>query len=120
MSQKLLHSRDTLARTPDVPSLTAVASPRTCQTIIGTKNDCAAAENIDGGRGRAVRATLQDSPADGAVTNIECQLEIGNNLLVIHDCGLYHKFGIKTKLDNADQLLLAKRARLVQKRFYKS
>ncbi len=46
MFQKYLHPRDALSRAANMPALAAIGAARTGKTIVGAKNDTAAAKNL--------------------------------------------------------------------------
>lgn len=72
MREKLFHARDPQSRGADIPALTAELATLRGETIVGWKNYCAAAEKF----GRFIDARLKDRPADGAVADIERQLNV--------------------------------------------
>jgi len=118
-----LHAGNPLAGAPDVPALAPISAPRARKAVVSTKNDRAAAQQING------FPVLQDGPANGTVADIKRQFQVGDAafsrrnsfrryFLGIHGWFWFNGIVIKTKLDNANWFTIRHADTPVQKRFF--
>ncbi len=116
MGEELLQSGNALPSGTGVAALAAVEAAFAGQTVVGTKGDGATTKNI--GRNSVLICTtgrsdgLQHGPAEGAVANIEGEMEVrigdsSGHKYYLLDISIFNKnpIGIKTKLGSADRAL---------------